>query len=389
MLQYIAQYIIISYDLYKINHMIKRTDSEVIGEGAYGCIHNPSLRCEKTPTTIDTNYTNKVSKVMEKKNADKELDTYSIIANIDKPNNYYLGKPIECKPIDNTETKDSIKKCEKHGEELWKKFKDLSLLIMENGGDNLEMYSTKIHKWKKTKENKRKVEEFLLEFHRVISGIFLFSKKGILHFDMKPQNIVFDDAKIRMNIIDFGLTNKLQILINNSKKSINGFAKYHWSFPFEFYFVNKNAYDDFIQSTDSTKNKYFDNLLKDILDTTVKTPEIIGFRYFYSYIFEEDDNMQTRVKNHFIEFKKTMLNMSTDTYDFFIKKSLNSVDVYGLGMTVLYVLHKVKTFLNTSLYNDLVRLSNKAVTADFINRITIDDFLYEFETIFEISHSLM
>ena len=27
-----------------------------------------------------------------------------------KTNNYYLGKPIECKPIDNTETKDSIKK---------------------------------------------------------------------------------------------------------------------------------------------------------------------------------------------------------------------------------------------------------------------------------------
>ena len=44
----------------------------IIGEGAYGCVHKPSIHC-KTPPSRSFNYTNYVSKIMTTKNAKKEL----------------------------------------------------------------------------------------------------------------------------------------------------------------------------------------------------------------------------------------------------------------------------------------------------------------------------
>ena len=45
--------------------------SDVIGEGAYGCIHKPSLTCKETKVK---NYKNKVSKVLQREKAKIELE---------------------------------------------------------------------------------------------------------------------------------------------------------------------------------------------------------------------------------------------------------------------------------------------------------------------------
>ena len=49
--------------------------SNVIGEGTYGCVHKPSLKCKKKRI----NYDNKISKVMKTKEANIELKEYKNI----------------------------------------------------------------------------------------------------------------------------------------------------------------------------------------------------------------------------------------------------------------------------------------------------------------------
>ena len=83
---------------------------KIIGEGAYGCVHKPSIHCN-TPPSPRFNYTNYVSKIMTTKNAKKELDEFLIIKNIDPTNEYHLESPILCKPKIDKSVETSINKC--------------------------------------------------------------------------------------------------------------------------------------------------------------------------------------------------------------------------------------------------------------------------------------
>ena len=53
---------------------------KVIGEGTYGCVHNPPLLCDGS-TTRDNE---KVSKLMDPREASKEMKEYVLIDKIDK-----------------------------------------------------------------------------------------------------------------------------------------------------------------------------------------------------------------------------------------------------------------------------------------------------------------
>lgn len=62
-------------------------ESKVLGEGTYGCVHYPSLRC-KLKKNID--YNNKVSKLTLNNEAKIELKEYNLISKIDKKKNIIL-----------------------------------------------------------------------------------------------------------------------------------------------------------------------------------------------------------------------------------------------------------------------------------------------------------
>ena len=79
--------------------------SIVIGEGAAGCVHKPSLECKNKK--ID--YKNKVSKLMDIDNANDELDEYKLISKLDKNKDFYLGKPLSCLPAKTKEKSKSYK----------------------------------------------------------------------------------------------------------------------------------------------------------------------------------------------------------------------------------------------------------------------------------------
>jgi len=179
---------------------------KVIGEGSYGCVHAPRLKCKNNDDKYP--YENKISKLLTIENGKTELSEYNNIQVADINNEFHLGKPSSC-AIDEISTRNinAIKKCSK-GHEMIKSLSKYGLIIMDDGGMNVKDYSDKMSELSISPENTKKCELFLLESLRLFHGLLLFQKKGLIHFDLKPQNIVYDEVKNRLNFIDFGLMTK-------------------------------------------------------------------------------------------------------------------------------------------------------------------------------------
>jgi len=61
---------------------------EILGEGTYGCVIKPSLKCK---TNKKINYSGRVSKVMRKKDADDEMNEMNKIKHIKGLENILSG----------------------------------------------------------------------------------------------------------------------------------------------------------------------------------------------------------------------------------------------------------------------------------------------------------
>lgn len=364
----------------------------VIGEGAYGCIHKPSLLCKDAPLL---SYKNKVSKIMPKEYAKQELGEYSHIRDIDKSSEYYLGYPTECNVANIPSNIQAIERCE-NGNELLADLNEATLLVMNDGGINLQEYADKMETVPSTPENKTKIERFFIEFHRIIRAIHMYLKHGILHCDMKPQNIVLSEETGSLNIIDFGLTTTVKSMVSESQKSVNQIAKYHWSYPFEMFFLNQNMYMYFTKMSKEQKEQYYESILRGLMNQPMSshggvslkqsiynsnTKSIDAIQGFYSYIFDHTTDSEEFVQ-HMAGFYQTIVIEATiPKYNSFLKKSIHSIDVYGTGITLLYVLKKTKHLLSAKLYKDLFELGYSMVYAQLSKRITVKELLNRYESI--------
>jgi serine/threonine protein kinase len=250
---------------------------------------------------------------------------------------------------------------------------------MEDGGVNLKDYADSMSSWPATLEKVDSAERFFIEFHRIFHGITVFIDKGILHFDMKPQNIVYVAESERMNIIDFGLTVSLKDKLAEIEASTNGMARYHWSYPFEFFFLNKNEYETFAKMPKSKKEEYYQSILREI--ATQPTDISKAVKSFYSFIMDETTDSDM-FREHMAGFYQTLVvELTMKNYKNFIKQSIMSVDVYGLGIALLYVLKNTKHLLKDKLHSDLCNLGNSMVSAHLSKRITAPAALAQYETI--------
>ena len=145
-----------------------KVNRKVLGEGAYGCVHKPSLHCSLIPEP-NFNYINYVSKLMKTKNAEQELKEFVTIHRCDPHDEYHLGIPKLCKPdLTPSEVKKDIEKCERFAPRVKDSPEDYSLLLLKYGGPDLKNFcKNDIDKFLKTKKEE-KSDKFWLEVHHFI-----------------------------------------------------------------------------------------------------------------------------------------------------------------------------------------------------------------------------
>jgi serine/threonine protein kinase len=341
----------------------------VIGEGSYGCVHKPPMKCINKTRKSNKN----ISKLMTDSNVNKELKEYKLINAADKKQEVYLGKPSKCKVGRVLTNIKAISKCSSDHFKA-EMIDQYSLILMKYGGQNLEQFGDEVSTWTKVSSNIDNIELFWIECIRLFYGLKLFHDNGIVHHDLKHQNIVYDQKTNRVNFIDFGFMTKKSTIIDSVSKSKYWLGeKHHWSFPLENIYWNKNiylswankkydtamAYTEFRESVSNSCSYFFTSILP---ANTTKTNKLTLM-----------DRACTKAFANVIEFEP-------ETYTRFITQSIDTIDVYGLGIALMYVLVRSKHLLTIS----FAAVLHDMLIVDMLNpnlylRIKPDQLLAKYE----------
>jgi len=354
-----------------------------IGEGTYGCVHRPSLKCKDKKRI---NYEGKISKLGEKKVINDELGEYKIIDNIDKSSIFYPGKPDMCLPSQDKITLDAIDECSDFKSQEVNKYK---MLVLNDGGENLEEFAKRIAT---EPDGRIQIEKFWIEAHRMFLGLSKFLDAGIVHHDLKHKNMVYNEKLNRINFIDFGLMTTMENIRKEAKKSKYGFCTRHWSFPPEMLFIDYHEYMQFADTeikTARTKTK------------SEKTKRQLEFAKFLNELKDPDSHMNTiflltdpdfrekkqesfAVQQHTNEYyRMVMTALTKENYKEFLEKTISTIDSYGLATGLIYVLNKTRHLINEKMADDLYNLFFNMMNFNTMERISINDAMARYEDILQ------
>ena len=347
--------------------------STTIGQGTYGCLHRPSLKCspadKNTPPNI--NYEKKVSKIMHADYAEDEYAEYEKLSKLDPKGEYFLKMPIKCKPEASEYNINSIKECKDTVSltEFMIHPKAYSLLIMEDGEMDFQEYIQFYHPIMKLD----KLEKLFIEFHNVFLGIKLLIDNNIIHNDLKMNNLLINQKTGKITIIDFGYaTNKIEAIKSCKKSQFGKANKFYYTHPFEMVFTNKKM---FSLAQKNIKNKQYDFFKKLFSDKQVKD--------FFSYIRNKEDIQKIKrewnyyILNNFL--KKRGDGKMQDFYSKFLEKHFNTYDIYGMGIVCFYLLQKCgKRLLNPSVFNSFYNIFYNMITPNLNDRFEIDELIAKY-----------
>ena len=362
------------------------TTPEIIGEGGFGCVFKPSLHCSDKKIS----YKNKISKWMLSKNAIEELQEYAVIAKADPKADFYTGKPIKCSiKRGSAEMTRAIERCEL----LKKKMKnktvkqiadETALLIITDGGYDLEKWVKKIALLDSSLA-RVKIMEFWREARRLFLGIQTFLKNDLVHHDLKPQNIVYMMDNKRVNYIDFGLmrstkTEATKCSIKNACRS-----KSHWNYPTDILFMNRIVYENLTKKSMAERATMMKGYLESLKKKSSDVPFVKSFYEFFTYIIKSNDS-ELRLdfyKRYWKGFEDLLMSVRMDNYTEFLNKSLKTFDIYGLGLSFLFVLNRVKKNMDDKIVEQLYELCFNMMTPNVFARYSVERALLEYDKIFQ------
>lgn len=369
--------------------------SVVLGEGSYGCIHKPSLHCsESKPPSF---YENHVSKLMLSDSAKSELAEYVAIQAADPAAEYYPGTPTLCLPDYQTaHSYDSIRDCG-IGRDVIDNQDQYSLLIMPDAGVDLKKYGLELEKRKSTPANCREFELFWIEVLRLIVGLSVFLRNDLVHHDLKPHNIVYNESTHRLKFIDFGLMRRASDLISNSQYKTR---KRWFNFPPEIILWNKSEFYAHIKATKKSKQEELMQKMDElIVQVPKKTHDALHIGTFITYVAPKDPGFLHKYllgyyncTDSFKPVKGGAVTTAAAAYTKFMEKSVSTFDVYGLGMALTYVLNHgehLMTPANESYKNDLRALLSKMTSGNVAERPSVHECITEYENILNASSLLV
>ena len=312
----------------------------LIGEGSFGCVYRPPLRC-KTKSKITRK--KMISKLMTNEEAKEEVDEYELLKRIDPRNMYYLGPPQQCdaNPTDVKKTKKDCSLLEENPDT-----NDYDLLFYKDGGIDLDNFVEEHLEKYLVKNARAQTDKFFFNAHKLFLGIRHYINHAFLHHDIKPSNIVFDPKTYIFNFIDFGLSLTTRTFVRDIIKK-RDYESFHWSYPVELGFTKfkkdfhfEKLTNEKIDHVERDFLSYFVNFdneedAKKLYKIKLKSYMLTTFRYMNNEL--EPINVSNMVKRLTMRLKDYVANRDFQT---FVNNTVPFMDVYALGFTMNHVLNE-------------------------------------------------
>jgi serine/threonine protein kinase len=343
----------------------KRTEKpKFINEGTYGCIHRPPLRCEE-PSNIHS-YRNKISKLLTKTHAEKEIQEYENIQRADPHNLYHLGEPETCKLGMQSTNKNPIEKCTM-APDVENSPQDFQLILLKDGGNDLDHFIKNIH----SSTNKpQMLEKCWIEMHRMLRGIRMFLMNDLVHHDVKYTNILYDTQKNRMNYIDFGMMENIKDSITQCKHNDYDWTNNWWYFPYETNFLDAENFHEGQRMNRHEINTYVNgNLNKDMWFPTLIRMTKLTKAESEMLLYDYKQYLNT-------DFK-------TISHHGFLIRYFSTLDIYGLGILFLQILHNSVNAMSPTFNERMKVLALRMISFNLKRRILIEECMTIFEQILE------
>ena len=212
----------------------KLSGGKKIGEGAYGCVYQPAIRCEGNLSKKRN--TGTVSKLLYSKNANAEYATKSLLQPID-PEQKYLLYPIKtCKPSPLPENVTEYESCADD---------NTTLIMYKYGGKDLTHFMIDLN----DKAFGKTHVIFMEGFINLFNGLEKLHSRDIIHLDIKNENVLalkteecggglftcFSgkiDASYLMRFIDFGLSKKVDFFLDGGEEYMKDELIYWGTYPY-------------------------------------------------------------------------------------------------------------------------------------------------------------
>lgn len=291
----------------------KQNKIKLLSRGTFGCIFKPALTCKGG---IDNEHF--ITKVQKQTTLSyRELAISEKIKKIKDYNQYFAPILKTCTVSVANISGDEIKKCD---------FMTNNKQIVSNklryvGKNTLEEYIIQLLRTRPALY----IETVYDSFFYLLNSIRVLFANNIVHFDMKENNIMYDERENKPIIIDFGISFDTKMVQNKLDEVFytEGFDYPPWCFEIAMcsYIVNSNKKMD---------EKIHIEKMKEKALFFIKSNSIFG-------LFPENETTEyiTNI-NHYIE------NHGKLTYKEFIHelcKSMDSWDIYALAVTYTKILY--------------------------------------------------
>lgn len=348
---------------------------KIIGQGTTGCVIKPSLKCDKTIYPYNAAYVGKkVSKlIIDDDDFKTEIELNKKIHGIDKTGKYFIVPVSACTAnVNNVNKGVIITNCKMIT--AIRPSGNINHIVMPDGGVNMLQYVLELGLGKLSLKN------WILMMENVIHGIVRLQQSKICHFDIKPENIVYDGKKIRL--VDFGLSDpfdKLYIYDIIAAREgyeistrTDNFVNYAlW--PIEIYAYK---YGRTFKNTPINAQEFYRHFRHKINESPTEPPyplnSAVNYVQLLRNVYSNDDQLQTASKDLVDAF-----NTDPDLRITLKKPEvMEKIDVYSLGISCIW-LHEYLDLdgADVSLKNAYIKFVSKMMHFDYRKRLSVKEMV--------------
>jgi serine/threonine protein kinase len=261
---------------------------------------------------------------MKTEAARKELKALLVIDDVDKRHRFHMGKPLMCHPAWSSKVAEKVSaNCRRLGQDAAMHPTKYSLLLTRYGGVSLAQLQHVAHPVR-----------FFQQVGQVLEGIQALAAHGICHGDIHPGNVVYDEGRGTMRLIDFGEAETFASIEWLCRRSEYQYGYWNWQTPMERRYANRNAFDMYRQAPREMEEAFVQKAMED----AASEHKTVAGTYFQWMGADTSAAMRAVLAENARGWNAYLRG---HTYGQFLTALVPSLDVYGAGLTFLHTVQRL------------------------------------------------